>query len=34
MAPVLLETDGVHLSKKGKWILTHEFAGLIDRALS
>lgn len=34
MAPGLLEIDGVHLSKKGKRILTHEFAGLIDRPLN
>lgn len=34
MAPGLLGTDGVHLSKKRKRILTREFSGMIDRALN
>jgi len=34
MAPGLLETDGVHLSQKGKRILAQELAGLIDRTLN
>jgi len=29
----LLETDGVQLSQRGKRILGHELAGLIERAL-
>jgi len=32
-APGLLATDGVHLSQRGKRILGHELAGLIERAL-
>jgi len=34
MAPGLLATDGVHLSQRGKRILTHELEGLIERALN
>jgi len=33
-APGLLATDGVQLSQRGKRILTHELAGLIERALN
>jgi len=34
MAPGLLATDGVQLSQRGKRILAHELAGLIERALN
>jgi len=34
MALGLLVTDGVQLSQMGKWILVHELAGLIKRALN
>ena len=34
MAPGLLVTDGVQLSHKGKRIMAHELAGLIERALN
>jgi len=33
-APGLLATDGVQLSQRGKRILGHELAGLIERALN
>ncbi|KAM9663018.1 uncharacterized protein ACIBXB_016421 [Morphnus guianensis] len=33
-APGLLATDGVQLSQRGKRILAHEMAGLIERALN
>ena len=33
-APGLLSADGFHLSLRGKRILAHELAGLIDRALN
>jgi len=33
-APGLLVTDGVQLSQRGKRILGHELAGLIERALN
>jgi len=34
MTPGLLATDGVQLSRRGKRILAHEVAGLIERALN
>lgn len=33
-APGLLESDGLHLSNKGKRIVAHESAGWIERALN
>jgi len=33
-APGLLVTDGLQLSQRGKRILAHELAGLIERALN
>ncbi|RMC06501.1 hypothetical protein DUI87_15937 [Hirundo rustica rustica] len=34
MAPALLESDGIHLSVKGRRFLAHELADLIERALN
>lgn len=34
MAPGLLETGGVHLSRKFKKILAYRLAGMIERVLS
>jgi len=34
MAMGLLATDGVQLSQRGKRILAHELAGLIEKALN
>lgn len=34
MAPGLLETDGVHLSRKCKRFLPYELTGMIERAFN
>ena len=33
-APGLMAVDGFHLSERGKWILSQELAGLVERALN
>lgn len=34
LAPGVLESDGLHLSSKGRRIVAHELAGLIERAVN